>query len=149
MTVAFILTLVACIALWALLSKGAKKQDQKRRDAQAPPTKPVNPALFDEQEAFHIAGINMNMATARDCGTWKGYVYRDRENKYDKNAVAVFKGTQHVGYLHKEIAARYAQDIELSGGVLPAIVQIEQLRDEQDGHLFLNGMVQILWDGTE
>ena len=57
--------------------------------------------------------------------------------------------TKHIGYLHREIAARYARDIELSGGVLPAIVQIEQLRDDEDGHLFLNGMVQILWDGTE
>lgn len=149
MKITILIALLLAMLLWVVLNAGAKKQDQNRDAAKGPEFEPVDPSMFDVDEAFHVAGINMNRASVRDCGTWKGFVFRDMENKYDKNAVAVFKGTKHIGYLHKEIAARYAKAIEERGGTLPAFVMIEQLRDEEDGHLFLNGMVQILWDDTE
>ena len=109
---------------------------------------PVDPMEFESHNSLNIAGINKNGVTIKDVGTWKGWVYRHKANPYDKNAVAVFKGKKHIGYLSRQMASKYAHDVESLGGQVPAFVQIEQLVDD-DGRKYFVGRVEILWESTE
>lgn len=142
--IALIIVIALIVTILLLGRKGKKMMQNEQRAAEA-----VNPDEFDYRNSFNIAGINKHGASFQDCGTWKGWVARDAQNRYDKNAVAVFKGTEHIGYLNKTIAAKYAGQIESLDGQVPAVVQIEKQVDEEDGRKYLVGRVQILWPDTE
>lgn len=111
--------------------------------------KPKETLDFDERGSYVIAGINKYGLSARDCGTYRGWVFRDKENRYDKNAVAVFKNETHIGYLHKEIAKDLAGKVDQLGGRAPAIVRIERKYDDYNHYYYFFGRVQILWPDTE
>lgn len=104
---------------------------------------------LDEEDAYVIAGINKYGLAPGDCGTYKGWVFRDAENKFDENAVAVFKGTTHIGYLYRKVAESVAEDVEACGGQVPAVVKIERRYDDEEKRYYFFGWVQILWPDTE
>lgn len=117
----------------------------KRRDGHAP----VITLPFDEDESYNIAGINKYKISNLDRGTWRGFVMCEPGNPYDPNAVAVYLGNnRQVGYLNKEIAESFCEDIVAEGGKLPCIVRIEQKFDKEKKRLYYRGRVQILWEDT-
>ena len=69
-------------------------------------------------------------------------------NKHDKNAIAIFIGDRHVGYLSREIAKELAPRFEDRENAVPCLLSITTKRDESKGYYYFVGSVQLLWDGT-
>ena len=111
--------------------------------------KPKEVLEFDERGSYIIAGINKYELTPRDCGTYRGWIFRDKENQHDKNAVAVFKDERHIGYLYKELAKSLAEKVEQAGGQIPALVKIEMKYDDYKGYYYYFGRVRVLWEDIE
>ena len=98
---------------------------------------------------YNIAGINKYGLSGKDCGLARGWAMRDKENKHDKNAVAVFRNETHVGYLNKEIAKDLTPRFDAFGEAVPCLLSIRNETDETDGHRYFVGRVKILWPDTE
>lgn len=98
---------------------------------------------------YNIAGINKYGLTGKDCGLARGWAMRDKENKYDKNAVAIFRNETHVGYLNREIAKEIAPKLDEIGKAIPCLLSIWQEFDGTDRRQYFVGRVKILWPDTE
>lgn len=98
---------------------------------------------------YNIAGINKYGLTGKDCGLARGWVMRDKENKYDKNAVAIFRGETHVGYLNRDIAKEIAPKLDEIDKAVPCLLSIWREFDGTDRRPYFVGRVKILWPDTE
>ena len=148
----FQIILVVVVALAAIaylihsIRSGEKKQ-AARRALQAELRAEWEDGPY--QRDYNIAGINKYGLTMADCGLARGWVMRDKENRHDKNAVAVFRNETHVGYLNREIAKEFAPKLDEIGKAVPCLLSIRSEVDEGDGHQYFVGRVRILWPVTE
>lgn len=90
------LLVVALWILWLLVKLVAKI-------GKRPPLKlEIAPGDNSEEYSTYIAGINYR-CDAGDIGGFIGTIKPDRGNKYDKNALAIFRGDgKHLGYIPKD-----------------------------------------------
>lgn len=89
------LLVVALWILWLLVKLVAKI-------GKRPPLKlEIAPGDNSEEYSTYIAGINYR-CDAGDIGGFIGTIKPDRGNKYDKNALAIYRGDgKHLGYIPK------------------------------------------------
>lgn len=138
---------LAAVAYLIHMIRREEKQQAARRSMQVELRKEWDEGPY--QPDYNIAGINKYGLTVADCGLARGWVMRDKENRHDKNAVAVFRNETHVGYLNKEIAKEFAPKLDEIGKAVPCLLSIRSEVDEGDGHQYFVGRVRILWPATE
>lgn len=151
-TIIIIVVILVLLAYLVLKIRREEKERAKkallRADAEAARDNSIE---LDYHQAYSIAGINKRgLDMDRDCGAFHGYVVRDKDNQYDRHAIAVFKGTkQHVGYIPADNSCYLSKDLDEIGGQCPCIMEIKNVLDEDEHRRFFTGRVQILWPDTE
>ncbi len=123
----------------------------KRRDEKTGTDEKGKAAIvLDYDDSYNIAGVNKHGLTSLDQGRYHGYIMHEKDNPYDENAIAVYKGTsKQVGYLNKQIAASLAEKIDARGGKVPCNMEILREYDSDEKRWYFVGRVQILWENTE
>lgn len=99
---------------------------QKIQKTTIKPTTEVQ--TFDKSERIIVVGTEYYTGAARiKEGMQKPLtLVREPKNKFDKNAVAVFDGTHHVGYISQFQAKRYKRIVEDAGGTLTVMAYRDQ-----------------------
>jgi hypothetical protein len=96
---------------------------------------------------YSIVGMNWRKAEAFVAGLPEGEVLtlvRDPRNEHDKNAVAVFCGSRHIGYLPKANNARVAEFIDREGDLrrdlYPSLIALDAaLKDQPEERRAIEG----------
>lgn len=123
------LLVVALWILWLLVKLVAKI-------GKRPPLKlEIAPGDNSEEYSTYIAGINYRCDSG-DIGGFIGTVKPDRANKYDKNALAIYRGDgKHLGYIPKN----ETRHIRKWGG--GAVICVGYVKEGDDAPLY--GRVKI------
>ena len=74
-------------------------------------------ALIARTHVFEIRGISYRDISDHYIGLFDGMLYAEKDNEHDPYAVAIFKGSKHVGYIPRGNKKIWQRVID-SGGVL-------------------------------
>ena len=91
---------------------------------------------------YSIKGINLSGITDKYLGSCEGTAKAVTGNDYDPYAVAIYVGKKRVGWLPAGCVDVHKAIIEL-GGSIDVYVYIGKATDDEDGHEFYFGKVQI------
>ena len=92
---------------------------------------------------YNLAGVNFRGLDEEDTGDFEGVIRREPNNKYDRNAVAVYVGEKKVGYIPRAKNAPVARFLERKGGEWPCTGYIATGYDEDREENFFYGSVFI------
>ena len=118
-----------------LLFTNSEEPKKKRR-----PKKAVLQHGIDDE--YSIKGINMSGITDKYLGDSDGTAEAVTGNDYDPFAVAIYVGEKRVGWLPAGCVDVHKAIMEL-GGSIDVHVYIGKATDDDDGHEFYFGKVQI------
>ena len=93
-------------------------------------------------ETFSIKGLNFHDLDESMVGPFKGYVKIQRNNKYDRYAIGVYIDGEEVGHLPRGNKALFNK-IAAKGGKVRATGFIDMGEDQEDGHLYFYGEVEV------
>lgn len=97
-------------------------------------------SIMSNAETFDIAGINFRGLNDQFLGLFDGMLYAEKDNEHDPYAVAIFKGSKHVGYIPRGNKAVWQRAID-NGGVLHCTGYINKGRN--DGRTYYYGEITI------
>lgn len=99
--------------------------------------------MMGSAEVFDIVGTNFRGLNDQFLGLFDGLLYAERDNEHDPHAVAVFKGSKHVGYIPRDNKAIWQRAID-NGGTLKCTGYINKGYDDDEGRSYYYGEVRII-----
>lgn len=93
-------------------------------------------------EVFSIKGLNFHDIDESMVGAFRGYVKIQRNNKYDRYAIGVYIDGDEIGHLPRGNKALFNK-IAAKGGKVRATGFIDIGEDQEDGHLYFYGEVEV------
>ena len=93
-------------------------------------------------EVFSIKGLNFHDIDESMVGAFRGYVKIQRNNKYDRYAIGVYIDGVEIGHLPRGNKALFNK-IAAKGGKVRATGFIDIGEDQEDGHLYFYGEVEV------
>lgn len=94
-----------------------------------------------------IAGLSYRDISISDIGYFEGYLISESDNKYDKNAIAIYSGAKKVGYIPKSNNRELASSTDIDH--LSIFGYIEPEYDNHNNKQYYTGEIFIPITATE
>ncbi len=93
-------------------------------------------------------GILAELHTEQEGGSWiAGQLQREPENRFDPNAVAVYAGGRHIGFIPKALAAKLA--VQMDDGERIEVVGIRIIKGDKDGLAVYGARIDVEMEAKE
>jgi hypothetical protein len=141
-----IAALVVAIAIFYLVFAIDKKAERfltLRKNPQSSSGVSVSVTTGSDEYEYPIKGINMNNVNDDCLGDFAGYVRALTGNTHDPYAIGVYVRNRRVGYLPRGNKSLHAR-LLAAGGSADAVGYIAKARDENDGHEFYYGFLNVV-----
>ena len=134
----------AFLTLWAYLKdpKAFKEAMKSKKKKNYGLTDLGNDDNDEATEVFSIKGLNFHDIDESMVGAFRGYVKIQRNNKYDRYAIGVYIDGEEVGHLPRGNKTLFNK-IASKGGKVRATGFIDMGEDQEDGHLYFYGEVEV------
>lgn len=98
---------------------------------------------------YKIAGINFRHLDDSYIGEFDGFVKLEENNKYDRFAIAIYKGRKKVGYIPRDSNQELHEELSHEGGKASCKGYIYTFINEYDERRFAGEVVVLSKDDTE